>query len=162
MLYSRAIVGALYHAIMLTSKAAPGPAPASEPPLTQRLTRIFSALNAADQHTVLAFADFLAAGGRSAPTPILAPVPAPNRDQNQEPTPLPRPAQETVIAAIRRLTLTYAMLDRDPMLTETASLMTAHVLHGRSARQVIDDLEALFLRHFQDYRAHRAGTLGRG
>jgi hypothetical protein len=38
------------------------------------------------------------------------------------------------------------------MLNETSSLMAAHVLNGRPARDVIDDLEALFARHYDAYR----------
>lgn len=132
---------------MSTSKAAPESEPA------QRLARLCCGLSDADQHTLLAFAEFLAAGGRCA----AARAPSPDANRDPEPTPHPRPAQETVIAAIRRLTLTYPMLDRDPMLHETAALMTAHVLHGRSASQVVDDLEALFLRHYQDHRARPHG-----
>ncbi|WP_295441717.1 hypothetical protein [uncultured Thiodictyon sp.] len=142
---------------MLTSKDAPDPTPESEP--AQRLMRLYCGLGNADQHSLLAFAEFLARGGRLATAPAPSPDETPDEHRCQEPRTHPRPAQETVIAAIRRLTLTYAMLDRDPMLHETAALMTAHVLHGRPAPQVIDDLEALFLRHFQNARTglHRGG-----
>jgi hypothetical protein len=35
--------------------------------------------------------------------------------------------------------------------------MSAHVLQGRAAEEVINELEALFARHYQDYRAkHRS------
>ena len=129
------------------------PAPASPP--EQRLTSLFSTLNAADRQTLLAFAEFLAAGGvqaRISPACLDSP-PAPSPEQPQEPRPLPRPEHEKAIAAIRRLTLTYPMLDHGPMLHETAALMNAHVLQGRPVAQVIDDLEALFQRRYQDYCA---------
>lgn len=72
------------------------------------------------------------------------------------PDPIPRPAEETVIAAIKRLSQTYAMLDRSPMLNETSMLMSAHILQGRAAGEVIDELEALFERHYHVYRTqHR-------
>jgi hypothetical protein len=29
--------------------------------------------------------------------------------------------------------------------------MTAHIMHGRSANEVIDDLEALFQRHHREF-----------
>ncbi len=157
MLYGPAIVEGLYHAIMSTLKAAPNSAPESAP--AQRLTLIFAGLCDADRHSLLAFAEFLAAGRPSAPTPTASPDDTVDEsaDAEREPIPHPRPAQETVIAAIRRLSLTYPMLDRGPMLHETAGLMTAHMMHGRSAVQVIDDLEALFLRYFQDSRADLRG-----
>jgi hypothetical protein len=65
-----------------------------------------------------------------------------------------------VIAAIRRLTQTYAMLDRGPLLHETAALMSAHVLRGRAAAAVIDDLEALFRRRFEDDQLRRDDAAG--
>ena len=130
---------------MLTPKA-PG-APAS--PDERRLSRLYRALGAADRHALIAFAEFLAHRDHPATTPA-----AP-----QEPRPLPRPEGETVIAAIRRLSLSYPMLDRAPMLHETSALMSAHVLQGRAAGEVIDALEALFERQYQGYRAR---TLGEG
>jgi hypothetical protein len=69
-----------------------------------------------------------------------------------EPDTITRPAQETVVGAIKRLSLSYHMLDRRRMLDETSSLMAAHVLNGRPARDVIDELEALFARHYDAYR----------
>jgi hypothetical protein len=50
------------------------------------------------------------------------------------------------------------MLDRGPMLHETSALMSAHVLQGRDAAEVIDALEALFGRHYQDYRTRIQAT----
>jgi len=115
-------------------------APAS--PEERRLTRLYRSLGEADRHTLISFAEFLARDERPAATPQPA----------QEPNPLPRPEGETVVAAIRRLSLTYAMLDRGPMLHETSALMSAHVLQGRDAAEVIDSLETLFERHYRDYR----------
>jgi hypothetical protein len=43
------------------------------------------------------------------------------------------------------------MLDRHLMLDETSTLMAGHVLRGRPARDVIDELEALFARHYGAY-----------
>lgn len=63
---------------------------------------------------------------------------------------IPRPEEESVVAAIKRLSESYHMLERSALLTETSSLMTAHVMHGRTADEVIDDLEALFQRHYEE------------
>jgi hypothetical protein len=123
----------------------------------RRLARLFRALGEEDRRTLLAFAAFLAAGGHASAQAAPAPAPEPE----PEPVPLPRPEGETVIAAIRRLSRTYAMLDRGPMLHETSALMSAHVLQGREAAEVIEALEALFLRHYQDHRARRDGTAAR-
>ncbi len=112
-------------------------------PEERRLTRLFRSLGETDRHALLAFAEFLSREKRPGPAP----------EPPREPTPLPRPAGETVIGAIRRLSLTYSMLDRGPMLHETSALMSAHVLQGRDAAEVIAALEALFERQYQDYRA---------
>jgi hypothetical protein len=44
------------------------------------------------------------------------------------------------------------MLERGDLLHEASSLMSAHVLQGRAAAQVIDELEDLFARHYAAYR----------
>lgn len=77
-------------------------------------------------------------------------------DQGRETLPakplgLPRPENEKVVAAIRRLAQNYPMLNRDALLHETSSLMTAHVMHGKDAVEVIDRLEELF---HGAYQAH--------
>jgi hypothetical protein len=113
----------------------------------RRLLRSFRMLVAADRETLLAFAEFLVQRDK---------VPSEPHPGPRDPAPLPRPIQESVVAAIKRLSKTYAMLDRGPMLNETSALMSAHVLQGRPAEEVIDDLEALFARHYRDYRATHA------
>jgi hypothetical protein len=61
-----------------------------------------------------------------------------------KPETIARPEQETVIAAIKRLKKTYYMLDTDNLLDETSSLMGQHIMHGRTATDVINDLQSLF------------------
>jgi hypothetical protein len=109
----------------------------------RRLIRSFRDLGAAEQEMLLAFAEFL--GQRAHPS--IRPV------EPREPVPLPRPPSETVVAAIRRLSKTYEMLDPGLMLNETSALMSAHLLQGRPAVEVIDQLEALFDRYYRDYRS---------
>lgn len=119
----------------------------------RRLLGLFRELAAGDRSALLAFAAFLAQGGASAvvgtgePEPESRPPPAP-RD-------IPRPPSETLVAAIKRLSATYDMLERERLLNETSALMSAHVLRGRPATEVIDDLEALFARHYREYRARQ-------
>ena len=57
---------------------------------------------------------------------------------------IPLPQDESVIAAIRRLTQTYPMLDRDTVFNEASGLMARHVMHGETREDTIDQLEALF------------------
>lgn len=122
------------------------------PPAGRRLLRLWRGLDAADRATLLAFAEFLA-GRAGAPVADPPPVAVP------PPVPEARPAQESVIAAIKRLRRVYPMLDGGALLTETSALMGAHLLHGRPALEVIDELEALFARR---YAALGAGAAGAG
>lgn len=118
----------------------------SLPPEQRRLLKLFGALSGSDREALLAFAEFLAARGR--------PQEASAEEEAQgasEPLSIPRPEEESVIAAIRRLSETYFMLDRGTMLNETSSLMAAHVMQGRSAREVIDELEDVFAAQYDRY-----------
>ena len=67
---------------------------------------------------------------------------------------IPRPGQESVIKAMKRLRATYPMLDAAILLDEASTLMSQHVIQGRAADKVIDDLEVLFR---QRYERHIAG-----
>lgn len=109
----------------------------------EQLIRLFSRLPDADRDTVLALAEFLAK--RTVRSPAEVP----------EPTPLPRPTEESVVGAIKRLSATYSMLDKSEMLGETSGLLSQHVLQGRPAREVIQELEQVFLRHYERLRHER-------
>ncbi len=102
----------------------------------QRLAELFAALDRDGRRSLLEFAEFLAARRDGAGDVADEAPPAPRN--------LPRPDDESVIAALKRLRLSYPMLDSAPLLDAAASLVTAHVLHGRSAVEVIDELEVLF------------------
>jgi len=113
----------------------------------RRLLKILRALNQQDRGALIAFGEFLATGGaavggladKAEPAPVLP----------SEPRHEPRPSQESVVAAIKRLRRVYPMLDPGEMLHETSALMAAHVLQGRNADEVIDELEVLFLSRYQ-------------
>ena len=74
---------------------------------------------------------------------------SPPSQQIAPPLEIERPAQETVIGAIKRLSQMYPMLDRSKLLDETSQLVSQHVLQGRHAAQVIDELEVRFRTHYQ-------------
>ncbi len=112
---------------------------------SEGLMALYRRLDTADRATLTAFAEFLASRTRaSSPTPPQRP---------EAPRTHPRPPEESVVAAIRRLSDSYFMLERDTLLHDTAALMNAHVLQGRPAPAVIDDLEALFAERYARYRA---------
>ncbi len=111
----------------------------------RRLIKMFSKLDRGSRSSLLAFAEFLIEReNRESSTAEVVPP--------QQPKPIPRPAKESVVGAIKRLAKTYDMLDRGDMLSETSSLMTAHVMQGRAAKDVIDDLEQVFADHYRRYQ----------
>lgn len=107
----------------------------------RRLLALFGRLGAADKGSLLAFAEFLVQRDGEA-TQQHGPCP---------PTTAPRPASESVVAAMRRLSEGYGMLDKAAILHEAAGLMAEHTLQGRPAVEVIDELEGLFEREYQRY-----------
>ena len=74
------------------------------------------------------------------------------RDRDLEPKTIERPQKESVIAAIKRLKKSYYMLDTDMILDETSVLMAQHVMKGREASGVIDELQSIFQRQYEQYR----------
>ena len=104
----------------------------------RRLLRLLRALPENRRASLLDFAEFLL----NKALPDTPEVPT-------QPLAIPRPEKESVVKAIKRLRETYPMVDRARILNDTSACMTAHLVHGKPAEQVIDDLEALFRRHFE-------------
>lgn len=107
-------------------------------PQDKKLLNFFRELPAEQKDTLLAFAEFLA-GRVAAAEP---PVPS-------EPQAIPRPGEEKVVQAIKRLRETYPMLDHAKMLHEVSHHMTQHVMQGRAAKDVIDELELVFRAQYE-------------
>jgi hypothetical protein len=74
-----------------------------------------------------------------------------------EPLVLEKPENESVIAATKRLAKSYYMVDRSKMLNETSVLIAKHSLQGVAAAEVIVELEALFLKHYQKWKETAGG-----
>lgn len=106
---------------------------------SKRLLTLFRGLSEARQQALLDYAEFLA-GKETAERAAEPPT---------EPLPIPRPEQENVIKAIQRLMQTYPMLERNRIFHEASSQMTRHLIHGVAATEVIDELERIFVRHYQ-------------
>ncbi len=107
----------------------------------KRLLEILGRLNETQIATLIDFAEFLAmrpgaefAAGESDTAEPAVPQPAD----------IPRPETESVVKAIKRLAATYPMVDRTKMLNETSTLMTQHIMQGRDAVEVINELEIMF------------------
>ena len=112
--------------------------------IKKRLTEIVQQLPAEQAQALFEFAEFLLSrhGGSVAP---------PSQNINAEippPLDIPRPAQESVVKAVKRLRATYPMLDARKLLNQTSDLMTQHVMQGREAGEVIEELEILFRTHY--------------
>lgn len=97
------------------------------------LLKIFECLSDQDRKTLMAFADFLATRTSESASQKIP-----------EPKITSRPKQESVVKAIKRLSTDYHMLDKAPLLNEASMLMAQHIMQGRPAADVIDELENLF------------------
>lgn len=106
----------------------------------KKLLQHFRALPENGRLSLLDYAEFLATRAENQPAPA-----------SVTPLDMPRPAGESVVKAIKRLMATYPMLARDQLLHETSALMTRHVVHKHPAAEVIDELELLFRRHYDQY-----------
>ena len=104
----------------------------------RRLLRAFRALSPSRQEGLLDYAEFLVE--RANPQEDAIPT---------QPLEIPRPERESVVKAIKRLRETYPMIDRAKILHETSGLMTQHLVHGKAAPEVINELENLFRRHYE-------------
>lgn len=107
-------------------------------PAEKKLLSVFKKLAATEQENLQAYAEFLLARHQATQQPI------------PEPQHIPRGENESVVAAIKRLSATYSMLEKPQLLNESSVLMTQHVMQGRAVEEVIDELEALFARFYQE------------
>lgn len=107
----------------------------------KRLQNLFRQLSEKDQENLLSFAEFLQARAGSQVAVRSLPVPKT----------IPRPPEESIIAAIKRLSQCYYMLDKSKMLHETADLVTQHCLQGQELQGIIDRLEQVFSQHYENF-----------
>ncbi|MDX1346183.1 MAG: hypothetical protein R3179_09810 [Sedimenticolaceae bacterium] len=112
--------------------------------MPSRLSDIYAKLGEQERRSLLDYAEFLLQRQQDAgkSEPVTAPA---------EPELHPRPESESVVAAIKRLTRSYPMLEKQALFSGTSELMSAHLLQGRDAEEIIDELEALFEQFYRDY-----------
>lgn len=108
-------------------------------PVEKKLLAVFKKLSEAEQENLQAFGEFL-----------LSRQKAQSLEDIPEPQHTPRAENESVVAALKRLSASYPMLDRPQLLNESSTLMTQHVMQGRDVNEVIDDLETLFDKFYQE------------
>ena len=107
----------------------------------RRLLNRYQSLSEQDRQTLLRFAEFLGSKHESDKIALQSQIPEPMHET--------APPDESVIAAIRRLSKTYFMVEKEDLLHETSGLMAEHVMQGKSAPDVIKKLEALFQHHYR-------------
>ena len=114
-----------------------------------RLLELFATLAPSERDNLLAFAEFLQSRGLPISNVGSLTVPPKKKVERPKPLDIPRPEKEAVVAALKRLTATYPMLDKSKLLTDTSGLVTQHIMQGRPQVEVIDELEVIFTRHYQ-------------
>lgn len=102
----------------------------------KKLLEFYQVLPDEAAQQLLDFAEFLASRYQTVVTEI------------SPPETIERPEKESVVAAVRRLSATYPMLNKDVLLDKTASLVTQHMIQGRDATTVIDELEFIFRENY--------------
>jgi len=107
----------------------------------KKLLALYNRLETSGQETLLAFAEFLSVRNANGDTPEAV---------LEKPQIIPRPETETVVAAIKRLSASYPMLEKPQLLNEASAIMTKHVMQGKEIEHAIDELEALFLRFYEE------------
>ena len=126
----------------------------------QSLLDLFNKLTEQDAHTLLRFAEFLA--GREVSVELHAvPVSSETSDNTADipkPEKIARPAEERVVDALKRLSTTYPMLEKKLLLNKASELVAQHVMFGKPAKQVIDEVEEIFASAYEKFVAeHKRG-----
>lgn len=104
---------------------------------TKKLLDFYRQLPDEAAQQLLDFAEFLASRHSSE----LVEIPSPED--------IARPEQESVVIAVKRLSATYPMINKDKLLDETSSLVSQNMLQGRDTVEVIDELEVIFKKHYE-------------
>ena len=99
---------------------------------SKSLIDLFESLDAERQASLLDFAEFLYAKGDLPVKEISSPLD------------IERPDSETVVGAIKRLKQTYPMIESMAVFSSASELMTEHMVKGRNAVDVIDEMEQIF------------------
>ena len=96
------------------------------------LADLFRKLDKERQESLFEYAEFLLSKSGTVPQEI------------SEPVDVPKAENETVVGAIKRLKQTYPMIDSMEVFAVASNLMTDHMVKGRDAEEVINEIEALF------------------
>jgi hypothetical protein len=117
-------------------------------PAEKKILAVFKKLASAERENLQAYAEFLLSrSGGVLQVPIA------------EPQLIARAENESVVAAIKRLSASYPMLEKPELLNKTSALMTQHIMQGRDVTLVIDELELLFADTYQALLEEQAAAV---
>jgi len=129
----------------------------------QSLLDIYRQLSEHDAHSLVRFAEFLAGyevtaanivdHEASALSTTTETATVPTTDAIPQPEAIARPEQEKVVDALKRLSATYPMLDKKMLLDKASELVTQHVMFGKPAKIVIDEIEEMFSKAYDNFVA---------
>ena len=119
----------------------------------RNLLAYFRKLSPQDAYALLRFAAFLA-GDQSAAgmnqalgEGLVSGAPA----AIPQPQLIERPEKERVVDALKRLSAAYPMLEKKQLLDKASSLVAQHVMFGKPAKGVIDEIEILFAEAYKKF-----------
>lgn len=118
----------------------------------RKLCKLYRSLNESDGLTLMKFAEFLSVQAVESVETLSAETGLSSKGSFPELKEIPAPENENVIKAIKRVSEMYYMVDRSTMLDATSSLMTEHLMQGRSAEDVIADLKSVFHKEYEILR----------
>ncbi len=127
----------------------------------QTLLDFYQDLSLEDKHSLLRFAEFLATGTVSSESAVDKPgmdetespsdqSPVKN-DVIPEPEKIERPEDERVVDALKRLSATYPMLEKKTLLNKASELVAQHVMFGKPAVVVINEIEEMFAEAYDKF-----------
>jgi len=112
----------------------------------KKLIRLYDALAPAEREMLSSFAEFL--------------VTRTTKNQTiEEPVEIKRPPEESIVAAIKRLSASYPMLNKSKLLSDVSEKVTQHVVYGRKASDVIDELEVFFQQNYVQYVSEKENLM---
>jgi len=134
----------------------------------QSLLDLYHQLSEHDAHALVRYAEFLA--GYEQTTADIVDADIVDEEESTEPTPsepeqgipqpekVERPEKERVVDALKRLSATYPMLEKKNLLDKASELVAQHVMFGKPAPQVIDEIETIFSNAYDKFVAdHKSG-----
>ena len=129
----------------------------------QSLLDIYRQLSEHDAHSLVRFAEFLAGyevtaanivdHEASALSTTTETATVPTTDAIPQLEAIARPEQEKVVDALKRLSATYPMLDKKMLLDKASELVAQHVMFGKPAKIVIDEIEEMFSKAYDNFVA---------